>query len=64
MGAEEENPTFPVIIEEGLKETWKKMRREEKCVKGIGEGRVVRWKRKVRVLYVHCRTNKGNLQSW
>ena len=25
---------------------------------------MVRWERKARVSYVHCRTNKGNLQSW
>jgi len=27
-------------------------------------GRVVRWNRKARVNYVHCRTGKGNLQAW
>jgi len=27
-------------------------------------GRVVRWSRKARVNYVHCRTGKGNLQAW
>ena len=26
---------------------------------GTGEGRVVKWKRKARVSYIHCRTNKG-----
>ena len=30
----------------------------------MGEGRVVKWERKARGSYVHCRTNKENLQSW
>ena len=47
-----------------MKEVWKKIRREERCVRGMGEGKVVKWERKARVSYVHCRTNKGNLQSW
>ena len=64
LGADEEDPTFPVITEEGLKESWKKVRREERCVKGTEEERVVKWERKGRVSYVHCRTNKGNLQGW
>ena len=25
---------------------------------------MVNWERKARVLYVYCRTSKGNLQSW
>ena len=62
--ADEEDSAFPVITEAGLKEVWKKMKREERCMKGTGEGRVVKWERKARVSYVHCRTNKGNLQSW
>jgi len=33
-------------------------------VRGKGIGRVVRWNRKARVNYVHCRTGKGNLQVW
>jgi len=33
-------------------------------VRGTGMGRVVRWNRKARVNYVHCRTGKGNLQAW
>ena len=33
---------------------------EENC-KRHGGGN---WNRKVRVNYVHCRTGKGNLQSW
>ena len=36
-----EDPAFPMITEGGLKETWKSMKREERCVKGTGEGRVV-----------------------
>ena len=64
LGAKEEDPTFPVITEGGLKETWKKIRRKERCVKGTGEGKVMKWERKARVSYIHCRTNKGNLQSW
>ena len=59
--AEEEDPKFPVVMEDGLKEAWKKMRKQDRCVKGTGEGRVVKWERKARVSYVHCRTNKGNL---
>ena len=64
LGANEEDPAFPVITEGGLKEAWKKMREEERFVKGTGEGRVVKWERKGRLCYVHCRTNKGNPQSW
>ncbi|KAF8418742.1 hypothetical protein EV426DRAFT_720464 [Tirmania nivea] len=37
-------------------------RRREKWL-GRG-GRVVWWGRKARLNYVHCRTGKGNLQSW
>ena len=62
LGADEEDPAFLVVIEGGLKEAWKKMRKEERCVRGTGEGRVVRWERKARVSYVHCRTNKGMLR--
>ena len=40
------------------------MRKNERCVRGTGGGRVVNWERKARVSYVHCRTGKGNLQSW
>ena len=63
MNANEEEPAFSVITEVALKEIWQKMRREERCMRGIGEGRVVKWERKGSVLYVYCRTNKGNLQS-
>ena len=61
LGADGVDPRFPVIAERGLKEGWKRMRKEERCVKGTGEGRVVRWERKASMSYVHCRTNKGNL---
>jgi len=41
---------------------------EEKGGRGEGEGgrmgRVVKWNRKARVNYVHCRTGEGNLQAW
>ncbi|KAF8421831.1 hypothetical protein EV426DRAFT_671790 [Tirmania nivea] len=43
---------------------WKRRREEERRVAGAGKGRVVRWGRKARLNYVHCRTGKGNLQSW
>ncbi|KAF8415966.1 hypothetical protein EV426DRAFT_711761 [Tirmania nivea] len=43
---------------------WKRRREEERRVAGAGKGRVVRWGRKARSNYVHCRTGKGNLQSW
>ena len=33
-------------------------------MKGIGEERVVKWERKASVSYVHCRTNKGDIQNW
>ena len=42
LGADEDDPTFPVIMEGSLKEVWKKMRKEERCMRGTGEGRVVR----------------------
>ena len=42
LGADVEDPTLPVITEGGLKEVWKKMRREERCVKGTGEGIVLK----------------------
>jgi len=53
-----------VITEGGLRQEWKRRRVEERKVKGTGMGRVVRWNRKARVNYVHCRTGKGNLQVW
>ena len=54
----------PQITEGGLKQAWRKMREEERRVKGAGMGRVVRWNRKARVAYVQCHTGKGNLQAW
>ena len=60
-GANEEDLTFSVVMEGGLKEVWKKMRRQEKYLKGVGGRKVVKWERKARVSYIHCRTNKGNL---
>ena len=40
------------------------MRKEERYMRGIREGRVVNWERKARVLYIYYRTGKGNLQNW
>ena len=57
-------PEDPQITEGGLKQAWRKMREEERRVKGTGMGRVVKWNRKARVAYVQCRTGKGNLQAW
>jgi len=57
-------PEDPQITEGGLKQAWKRMREEERRVKGAGMGRVVKWNRKARVAYVQCRTGKGNLQAW
>jgi len=54
----------PQITQGGLKQALRKMREEERRVKGVGMGRVVKWNRKVRVAYVQCRTGKGNLQAW
>jgi len=54
----------PQITEGGLKQAWKRMREEERRVKGAGMGRVVKWNWKARVAYVQCRTGKGNLQGW
>jgi len=53
-----------VITEGGLRQEWERRRAEERKVKGTGIGRAVRWGRKARVDYVHCRTGKGNLQAW
>jgi len=57
-------PEDPQITEGGLKQAWKRKREEERRVKGAGMGRVVKWNRKARVMYVQCRTGKGNLQAW
>ena len=48
--AHEVDPASPVITEGCLKEVWKKIRREERCVRGTGEGRVMKWERKAIVL--------------
>jgi len=63
LGDEDEGMN-KVITEGGLRQEWKRRRAEERKVKGTGMGRVVRWNRKARVNYVHCRTGKGNLQAW
>jgi len=52
------------IMKGGLKQAWKRMREEERRVKGAGMGRVVKWNRKARTTYVQCYTGKGNLQAW
>ena len=54
-------PEDPQITEGGLKQAWKRKREEERRVKGVRIGRVVKWNRKARVAYVQCRTGKGNL---
>ena len=61
---EEDEGMNKVITEGGLRQDWERRRAEERKVKGTGMGRVVRWNRKARVNYVHCRTGKGNLQAW
>jgi len=50
-------------MEVGLKQAWKKTRAEERKVKGAGLGEVGKEGRKARVMYVQCRTGKGNLQA-
>jgi len=57
-------PEDPHIIEGEWKQAWRKIREEERKVKGAGMGRVVKWNRKARVACVQCRTGKGNLQAW
>jgi len=56
-------PEEPQITEGGLKQAWKRKREEERRVKEAGMGRVVKWNWKARVMYVQCRTGKGNLQA-
>ena len=63
-GAESANPKDPVITEGGLQQEWKKLRKQEREVRGMGMGRIVKWKRRARINYVQCRTGKGKLQSW
>ena len=64
LGTEDLYPNPPYITEGGLKQEWKIRREAERRVRGTGMGRVVRWNRKARVNYVHCRTGKRNLQVW
>ena len=47
-----------------MKQAWKKKREEKRRVKGAAMGRLVKWNRKARVMYVQRRTGKGNLQAW
>jgi len=54
----------PQITEGSLKQARRRMREDERRVKGAGMGKVVKWNRKARVAYVQCRTGKGNLQAW
>ena len=42
-GTNSEDPAFPVITEGGLKKGSKKIGKEERCMRGTGEGRVVKW---------------------
>jgi len=57
-------PEDPQITEGGLKQAWKRMREEERSVKGAEMGRVVKCNRSARVAYVQCGTGKGHLQAW
>ena len=63
LGDEDEGMN-KVITEGGLRQEWKRRRTEERRVKRTGIGRVVKWNRKARVNYIHCRIGKGNLQAW
>ena len=55
----------PQITSGGLKQAWKRRREEERRVKGAGMGRVVKWNRKARVMYVPIsQLEKVNLQAW
>ena len=63
LGTNKEDSAFPIIMEGGLKDVWKGIRKEEKCVRGTGGGRVVSWERKAKVLCVHCKSGNRNLQS-
>jgi len=57
-------PENSQLTEEGLKQAWRRMREEARRVKETGMGRVVKWNRKARVVYVQCRTGKSNLKAW
>jgi len=48
---EEDEGMEKVITEGGLRQEWKRRRAEERKVKGMGMGRVIRWNRKARVNY-------------
>ena len=61
--ATKEEAEAPQITEGGLKQAWKKKREKERR-DGSGDGKVIKWNRKARVMYVQCRTGKGNLQAW
>ena len=43
-GADMENPNNPVVTEGGLKEKWKQIKKENRCMKGTRGGRVVNWR--------------------
>jgi len=60
----EKTPNTTRIMEGGLKQAWAKKRKVERCVKGIGMGRVLKWNRKVLPNYTQCRTGKGRLGGW
>jgi len=67
LGAElgDEDMGMQKVITEGeLRQEWKRRRAEERKVKGTRMGRVVKWNRKARVNYIHCRTGNSNLQAW
>lgn len=60
-GTDELFPEESQITEGGLRQEWHRKREAERKVVGAGRGRVISWKRKARINYVHFRTGKGNL---
>ena len=60
----EKTPNTTRITEGGLKQVWVKKRKAERCVKGTGMGRVLKWNRKVLLNYTQYRTGKGRLGWW
>ena len=60
----EKTPNKTWITEGGLKQAWVKKRNAERCVKGTGMGRVLKWNRKALLNYTQCRTGKGRLGWW
>jgi len=60
----EKTPNTTRITEGGLKQVWAKKRKAERCVKGTGSGRVLKWNRKALLNYTQCRTGKGRLGWW